>query len=88
MGDRFDETATEARAAIDRADARQAAAHRRGLELDERIAALRRPHPYYGQRFVQAQVTAARARLLIAEQSSERARDRAERAVARHTAPP
>jgi hypothetical protein len=83
VADRFEQTAEDARAAIARAAARGAAAHRRRMELAERITALRSSAPGYFPA-AEPDVAAARERLQEAELSCDLARERSERALAHH----
>jgi hypothetical protein len=87
VADRFEQTAEDARAAIARAAARAATAHRRRMELAERIAALRTTAPAYSPEAAEPEVAAARERLQEAQRSCDRARVRRERALARHRLP-
>ena len=83
MGDRFEQTAADAQLAIMAARRRQQAAHRRREELAGRIEELAGPHPPHGSPLLDVALDQARRRLALAEESCERARLRARRALAR-----
>jgi hypothetical protein len=83
MPDRFQQTATDAEAAIADARRRAAAARERRQELERRLEALRGPRYVYEATLRTITVAVARERLEAAQASSRRARERAEHAWAR-----
>ena len=83
MSDRFDTTAAEAAAAIERARDREAVARRRREALDHRIAELDGPHPPHRTDEERVFATEARQRAARAAASSELAHRRAEQAEER-----
>ena len=83
MENRFDRTQREARAAIERATARQTIARDRRHELEVRIAELEDPQPPHRPNAGRGRLTQARDRVTRAETSSARARQRADEAFAR-----
>jgi hypothetical protein len=66
MGDRYEQTAAEARTAIQRAEVRAAAARRRRHEVERRLEALRGPVYLNGPASVTAAIAVFRARLASA----------------------
>jgi hypothetical protein len=66
MRDRYEQTAADARTAIQRADVRAAAVRRRRREIERQLAALRGPGSGWGPASVTAAIAVTRARLAAA----------------------